>query len=127
MWIGLPFSSTEKGGKPCPECEQHGCGTPLNAEREIPNEPTICLDDEDTGRHDLGQATLVGKVITDKLLNRGAVKSILDKAWGSPSGLQVVDVGFNLFLFTFNSPKKAEEILKKSPWYVMNKLINLQV
>lgn len=83
MWIGLSFSSTDRGGKPCPECEQHGCRTPLNAEREIPNEPTICLDDEDTGRHDLGQATLVGKVITDKLLNRGAVKVFWIKIGGA--------------------------------------------
>lgn len=126
--IGLLFSSIERGGIHCPESSTMDVGTPsLDAERDIQNEPTIWLDDDDLGGRELGQATLVGNVITYKPLNRGAVKCILDKAWGSPEGLQVADVGFNLFLFTFNSQEEAEEILRRSPWYVMNKLINLRV
>lgn len=69
----------------------------------------------------------MGKIITDRILNRGAVKNMSGTAWGNPDGLQVSDVDPNMFLFTFNNKEKAMEILNKTPWYVMSKLISLQI
>lgn len=92
----------------------------------VPVEPTIYLDEGNEGNKSQEQAALVGKVITDRSLNRGAIKNMLGKAWGNPEGLQVSDVGFNLFLFSFNNKEDALEVLNKTPWYVMNKLISLQ-
>lgn len=40
--------------------------------------------------------------------------------------MEILDFGKNLFLFTFKSKVEADEVLKKGPWYVMNKLISLQ-
>lgn len=86
----------------------------------------VFLENEEQDNREEIQHALVGKIITDRLLNKGAVKNMLLKAWGNPDSVQVVDVGQNLFLFTFNTKGESVDILSKSPWFVMNKLINLQ-
>lgn len=86
----------------------------------------IHLEEEERQEEQEAQTTLVGKVITDRLLNKAAIKNMLIKAWGITVGLQVSDAGFNLFLFTFTNREDAQVVLDKTPWYVMNKLINLQ-
>lgn len=102
-------------------------GTPKNdSEMQSLGEPTVVLNEEDVGCQEQTQGALVGKVITDKSLNRSAIKNMLGKAWGNPDGLQVSDIGPNMFLFTFNSKEEAMEVFHKSPWYVMNKLMSLQ-
>lgn len=88
----------------------------------------IVIQLEEGGGNSLLQVprTLVGKILTDKSLNRGAVKHILSKAWGDPEGLQMADVGMNLFMFIFLDIEEAQGVIRKGPWYVMNKLISLQ-
>lgn len=71
-------------------------------------------------------SSLAGKILTEKSLNKGAVKNILCKAWDEPQEMEISDFGKNLFLFTFKSKVEADEVLKKGPWYVMNKLVSLQ-
>lgn len=56
----------------------------------------------------------------------GAVKTILLKARGEHSGVQVSDMGTYLFLFTFLDIKTTKEILTRGPWFVMNHLMSLQ-
>lgn len=90
------------------------------------DEFTIQLEEEEEDSNHKAQRTLVGKVLSDKSLNRGAIKSILCKAWGDPDGLQVSDVGMNLFMFIFKVQDEVQEVLRKGPWYVMRKLVSLQ-
>lgn len=46
---------------------------------------TFHLEEEGDLNNSLqAQRTLVGKGLTDKSLNRGAIKHILSKAWGDP-------------------------------------------
>lgn len=87
---------------------------------------TIQVEENEDISLQQSQRTLVAKVLTDKSLNRGAIKLILSKAWGEPEGLQMNDVGMNLFMFIFKENEEAHEVLKKGPWYVMGKLISLQ-
>lgn len=75
---------------------------------------------------DFAKKTLVGKVMIDKVLNRGAVKNILAKGWGEPEGLKITAMGPNIFMFIFKYTRQAHDILKKGPWYVMNHIISLQ-
>lgn len=88
---------------------------------------SIRLDDEAENQEQLVGRTLVGKIMVDRRLNKGAVKDILSKAWGNLQELQVTNVGTNLFLFTFKFENEALEVVKKEPWYVMGKLISLQM
>lgn len=64
-------------------------------------EVVVELEIENEENEDSAKRTLVGKVLTEKLLNRSVVKSILVRGWGDPAGLNVMDVGTNLYLFTF--------------------------
>lgn len=83
-------------------------GTPnLGVEGKTLDEATILLEEEYTDQDHSGQNTLVGKIITDKVLNKGAIRSMLIKAWGYPAGLQVSNAGYNIFLFIFNTREAA--------------------
>lgn len=75
---------------------------------------------------EFAKKTLVGKIIFEKILNRGAVKSIIAKAWGEPDGLKIADMGPNVFMFTFKDKGDAHEIIKRGPWYVMGHILSLQ-
>lgn len=88
---------------------------------------TIQLEEEENDTNMLhAQRTLVGKVLSDRSLNRGAIKNILSKAWGDPEGLQISDVSMNVFMFIFKHKEEAHEVIRKGPWYVMGKLVSLQ-
>lgn len=89
-------------------------------------ETTVVLEDEDSGEVQNTERTLIGKVMSDRPLNKGAVKGILFKAWGNPKGLNVADVGINLFMFTFDEVEDARSVISKGPWYVMNKIVSIQ-
>lgn len=69
--------------------EEEGFQVPrIMEEAEPSNSPggldeiNITLDDEGEDSTHLTQRTLVGKVISDRILDRGAIKNILLKAWG---------------------------------------------
>ncbi|KAJ1389811.1 Zinc finger, CCHC-type [Sesbania bispinosa] len=64
----------------------------------------------------LARRSLVGKVMSEKPLNKGAVKSILIKAWNLSIEVHATDMGSNLFLFTFMHKKDAKDVLDRGPW-----------
>lgn len=103
---------------------------------EDPIRPEIPEDERDPILENLVPATksnkeyalraVVGKVISDRVLNKKAVINIMFKTWESYKGMYITEMTENKFLFTFPSIKAAEEVLKKTPWFVMNQLLNLQ-
>ncbi|KAJ1391355.1 Zinc knuckle CX2CX4HX4C [Sesbania bispinosa] len=95
-------------------------------EDEQPEELTVELETEDLQSFQLAKKSLIGKICADKPLNKGAVRSILSKAWGEGRDFHVTDMGINLFLFTFSDRKEPLEILQKGPWFVMGHLLSLQ-
>lgn len=120
--VGFIFNPTERGGKQC-SSERVGnlsrpmeVGTPCgDREKQTLDKATIQLDEEKTRGGVFSQTSLVGKLVIDKELNKGAVKNLLIKAWGHLDGVQVADVGPNKFLFTFNKRKEAQEVFNKTP------------
>lgn len=77
------------------------------------DECTIALDEEGDDKDCLAQRSLTRKVLTEKGLNRGAIKI----AWSDPEGVKVSDIGMNPFLFTFQNKEEANEVMKKGRWY----------
>lgn len=76
---------------------------------------------------ELARRTLVGKILTNKPLNKGVVKSILLKVWGDPLGLKITGMGPNVRIYVHLCDKReVVEVMKKSPWLIMNHLIDLQ-
>ena len=47
--------------------------------------------------------SLIGKFLTCKPFNKSATQNMLRKAWGIEKGVQIVEVGSNLFQFKFKT------------------------
>ncbi|KAJ1419084.1 Zinc finger, CCHC-type [Sesbania bispinosa] len=81
----------------------------ITAPAESQNSEDLIIELESDGVKGtrLTQCALVGKIFSNKALNKGVVKSILSKAWGEPLNLQITDMGVNVFLFNFNNKKEG--------------------
>lgn len=89
-------------------------------------EAMIELEDTTEESTELATRTLVGKILTKKMLNKGAVRAICNTTWGEAADAKVSDMGPNVFMFTFPSKDIAQNVLLKSPWVVMNNILSLQ-
>ena len=69
--------------------------------------------------------SLIGKFLTCKPYNRKATKNTLRRAWGLEEGLQISEVGSNLFQFKFQSEYELNRILKGGPCTFDNQLLML--
>ena len=92
--------------------EQLGWSVPLEGD-------TMPLDDVEEKEVAVITFTLVRKIMCSKVLNRGAVKNILVKAWGEPSTMSIIDLGLNTYMFNFTNeetPMKISQKKKKNNW-----------
>ena len=69
--------------------------------------------------------SLIGKFLTCKPFNRKAAKNTLRHAWGLDKGLQISEVGINLFQFKFQLEYELDRILRGGPWTFDNQLLML--
>ncbi|KAJ4839484.1 hypothetical protein Tsubulata_030721 [Turnera subulata] len=69
---------------------------------------------------------LVGKIITDKPLKAGLVKSILQRFWVCDGNFQVLEKGDNKFLFHFSKEADRKKVLDGQPWLVANNQLVIQ-
>ncbi|XP_075659009.1 uncharacterized protein LOC142628856 [Castanea sativa] len=70
--------------------------------------------------------SLIGKFLTCKPFNKRAAKNTMRRAWGQNEGLQILNVGSNLFQFKFSSEFDMERILRNGPWTFDNQLLMLK-
>lgn len=68
---------------------------------DVYKEVTIELEPEKGTFEEQAKCSLVGKILSEKVLNRGTVKSIITKAWGNLDDLKISDLGPNIYLFVF--------------------------
>lgn len=87
---------------------------------------TVELDFDEGAPPLLSETTPVGRILTDKIINRSVVKDMLEKAWGRPSGLLITDLGPNLYLFQLPNKEEAMRVLKGAPWLVLGQLLSIQ-
>ncbi|KAI9125932.1 hypothetical protein K1719_003350 [Acacia pycnantha] len=70
---------------------------------------------------------LVGRLETDKNLNRGIVISMIKKGWGIDKGMEIHEMpDKNAFLFRFTRQEDYHRVLKGRPWSIQNAMLNLQ-
>lgn len=72
---------------------------------------TFTLEASEIDSFLLAKKSLVGKIMGGQVLNRGADKNILLKAWGDHDVVQIANMGMNLFMFTSNT-----NIRLRKPW-----------
>lgn len=69
---------------------------------------------------------LLGKIISEKLLNKKAIKGMIKKSWGDPEGFSIIDLSANTFLFNFTKPEIPSKILDESPWNILGHVLVLE-
>ncbi|KAK3014662.1 hypothetical protein RJ639_009557 [Escallonia herrerae] len=68
--------------------------------------------------------TLLGKIISDKPLNRNGIKNTLLKAWNPSGGLKIQEQD-NRLLFSFNNEHEFQRVLDQRPWMTKNNVITI--
>ena len=87
----------------------------------------ITISDEDWKEEiESCSLSLLGKFITCKPFNKRAAQKTLRRAWSLGKGVQIVEVGSNLFQFKFCRESDMDEVLKEGPWSFDNQVLMLQ-
>lgn len=76
-----------------------------------------------------GGRALVGKVMTEKKLNKPTVISMIKKGWQIDNDVEIHEMerSKNVFMFRFKNEEDMAKILKGRPWSIQGFLLNLQV
>ncbi|KAF7812835.1 TMV resistance protein N-like [Senna tora] len=82
---------------------------------------TVVLDwkSGDKGNGEDGVKILVGRIISEKVLNRTVVISMIRKGWNCRGEVSIAKMGMNVFLFTFERAEDRERILRGRPWSIL--------
>lgn len=69
--------------------------------------------------------SLIGKFLTCRPFNKKAALRTLKRAWGLEEGVQLVEVGLNLFQLKFNTEFEMNSVLKGGSWSFDNQALML--
>ena len=97
-----------------------------NMKLNIEEEEVIEVSDE--GRQEEIEScsqSLLGKFLTCRPFNKKAATNTLKKAWGLEGGVQIKEVGSNLFQFKFQNEFEMERVFRGGPWTFDNQALIL--
>ncbi|KAK7850422.1 uncharacterized protein CFP56_000993 [Quercus suber] len=69
--------------------------------------------------------SLIGKFLTCRSFNRKAAITTLKRAWGLEEGVQMIEVGTNLFQLKFQTEFEMDRVFKGGPWSFDNQVLLL--
>ena len=95
-----------------------------NIKLTLEEEEDITISDE--GRKEEIESctqSLIGKFLTCKSFNKRVAHNMLRKAWGVDKGMQIAEVGSNLFQFKFKIEFDLERVLRGGPWSFDNQVL----
>lgn len=69
--------------------------------------------------------SLVGKVLSNILINRKGLRMVIQKTWRTIKEVKVESLGGNCFIFQFNSEGDKRRIMSTGPWFFDKSLIVL--
>ena len=70
--------------------------------------------------------TLIGRILGDKTLNRGAVQTMIQKLWHFGGVIATSYLGPNLYSISTDCELSYHRILDESPWHFMGKFFNIK-
>ncbi|KAK9990952.1 hypothetical protein SO802_025937 [Lithocarpus litseifolius] len=69
-------------------------------------------------KNSLVNTGLVGKLLSDRVINKNVIKAIILKAWRTSKSVQIVDLKENIFFFKFACEGDKKRILELGPWNI---------
>ncbi|KAK3220028.1 hypothetical protein Dsin_013998 [Dipteronia sinensis] len=60
--------------------------------------------------------SLVGKILTNKLVNKEAFMGLVAKIWKVKAGLEIEATSTNIFTFYFNDVDDRSHVMDEGPW-----------
>ncbi|RYQ82719.1 hypothetical protein Ahy_B10g101285 [Arachis hypogaea] len=89
-------------------------------------EEVLYLDrDQVVDEHQI-RKKLVGRILTEKNVNKITVKKSIKRMWGEPQGLIISSMGTNTYLFNFKHEEDAIRIHGEGPWRVDGHMLSLK-
>ncbi|KAF7802785.1 cysteine desulfurase mitochondrial-like [Senna tora] len=86
----------------------------------------VLIDEEDVAnRVEKFRRVLIGKLISTKQANMGALENAFRNIWGQPRGFKGEKIGHNLFLFHFNDEEAMNRAMEGGPWSFRNRWLVL--
>ncbi|RYR38529.1 hypothetical protein Ahy_A09g043573 [Arachis hypogaea] len=83
--------------------------------------------EESSAQHgDNTNQKLVGRVLTEKVLNTVTVRKTIFNMWGDPQGLVITNAGPNSFILNFKSQEEARRAYEGGPWRIEGHMLSLQ-
>ena len=77
----------------------------------------------------LNKNTLIGKIMTERSLNKPTVLSMIKKGWQMCEEVEIheLDRSKSIFLFQFTKKEDFDRVMKGRPWSIQGHLLNLQL
>ncbi|KAB1206401.1 hypothetical protein CJ030_MR7G027601 [Morella rubra] len=96
----------------------------INWEEDSPDLPSSLLAAEEGAK-----SVLVGKIIFHRILNKQALKEIVQLSWKTYEGLLIEYLGSNAFIFTFPVQETRDRIFQGGLWsfVVFSLFFNLEI
>ncbi|RYR45337.1 hypothetical protein Ahy_A07g031175 [Arachis hypogaea] len=82
--------------------------------------------EESQAQHGETDQKLVGRVLTEKVLNMVTVRKTIFNMWGDPQGLVITNAGPNSFILNFKSQEEARRAYEGGPWRIEGHMLSLQ-
>ncbi|KAF7815390.1 reverse transcriptase [Senna tora] len=83
----------------------------------------VLLDLDENRAKRAGSKALIGKLVSDKLVNRNTVRNMIQKSWNMVKGLTISEVSQNVFLFSFDEEEDCKRIVREGPWAILGRLL----
>lgn len=81
-----------------------------------PLELNLVADDENASR--LSSLSLVGKILSKKLINLNLAQMIIKRVWFTKNHVKLEQISLNVFLFSFKIVEDRNRVWNKRPWSI---------
>ncbi|KAK6124264.1 hypothetical protein DH2020_042016 [Rehmannia glutinosa] len=69
---------------------------------------------------------LVGRLLTQRPYNKQSFKMAISRLWKVEGGLEIMDIGPDMFFFIFNDEREIKRVLNLEPWIYNRSLVILK-
>jgi hypothetical protein len=88
-----------------------------NTTRTVGEQTRIAITEGDIGVvRDRGEKCLVGRVWTDKIINKEAFRKVISRFWRTTKEISFKEIQDNLWIFEFSNEEEKKRVMEGRPW-----------